>query len=195
MAKKDHGNRTVKIFDRQYYPAGRVLIHEGDFNSKAYYIESGKVEVFTTDKKGREIILAHIGPSQLVGEMAIISKKTPRTASVRVIEDSILISVSQEIEKAFEDMDAVMKVVLETLVDRIRKTNKNLVHQRGELADFEETTQMTVKNISATLSPRKQEQFKKEITPVLDELRNVLAKYQKPGEKRLETLSPDEENN
>ena len=173
---RDSDGQT-KVFDRRFYPKGHIIIREGDFGNRAYFIEKGKLEVFTLDKKGREIVLAYVGQGQIVGEMALITNEA-RTASVRVAEDSTLVSISHDIQKALEQMDDMFKVLLETMANRVRSTNKTVATQRGALADLEETTNATVGRISQSLDPRKQEQFKREVLPLLDELRQTLAKYQ-----------------
>lgn len=167
----------TKIFDRRFYPKGQIIIREGDFGNRAYFIEKGKLEVYILDKKGREIVLAIVGQGQIVGEMALITNEA-RTASVRIAEDSTLVSISHDIQKALEQMDDMFKALLETMANRVRNTNKTVATQRGVLADLEETTNATVNRISQSIDPRKQAQFKHEVLPLLDELRQTLQKYQ-----------------
>lgn len=178
----------TKVFDRRFYPKGQIIIREGDYGNRAYYIEKGKLEVYTTDKKGREIVLAYIGQGQIVGEMALITNEA-RTASVRVAEDSTLISISHDIQKAIEQMDDMFKVLLETMASRVRNTNKTVATQRGVLADLEETTRATVGRIAQSIDPRKQEAFKRDVLPLLDELRQTLMKYQ-PHERYVPPVEP-----
>lgn len=187
---KDSDNPS-RIFDRRFYPKGQVLIREGDFGNRAYFVETGRLEVFTLDKKGREIVLAYVGKGQIVGEMALLTNEA-RTASVRVAEDSTLVSVSHDLQKAFDQMDGMFKALLETMANRVRETNKTVARQRSVLADLEETTNATVSRIAQSIDPRRRDSFRHEVLPVLDHLKKVLAKYQ-PHERYVPPVATTDE--
>jgi CRP-like cAMP-binding protein len=170
------GKRS-QILERQFYSAGKILFNEGDINTRAWYVEKGKLEVFIRDPKGREIRLDFVGPGQIIGEMALISKDEKRTASVRIAEDSTLVSISHDIQRTLEDMDPPIRALIETLAARVRKSNKNILNQKTELLDLEEAATMTVSRVAEFIPEAQQEKFKKEITPVLENLKTVLQKY------------------
>src|SRR5947209_5491865 len=94
--------KNIKILDRQFIPAGTVIIEQGTMGSRAFMIETGGVEVFVKDESGNEMTLSELGPGAMVGEMAALSDGL-RTASVRTSEDSVIVTIPAH------DLNASMK--------------------------------------------------------------------------------------
>lgn len=57
---------------RTTYETGQVLFSEGDPGTSVFVIESGRVEVSITSLSGRKSILAHMGPGEILGEIAAL---------------------------------------------------------------------------------------------------------------------------
>ena len=68
----------------EIYPAGELVIRQGDEGDKFYLIRQGKAEVFTTTE-GTKKVLAVLGAGDFFGELALL-KDEPRAASVVAIE-------------------------------------------------------------------------------------------------------------
>ncbi len=64
----------------EVYPAGSLVIREGDAGDKFYLIRQGQVEVFTGEGEARKS-LTTLGPGDFFGELALL-KDAPRAASV-----------------------------------------------------------------------------------------------------------------
>lgn len=170
--------KSSKVLQRKTFSPGEFVFQQGDFNDRAYFVEKGKLEVFITDQKKRKIVLATITSGQIVGEMAVIEKNKSRAASVQALEESTLITISDELDRMLATADPPVKALIETLIDRVRRTNRTVIDQHILLADLEEETHMKVSRIAEVIPAEQQEQFKKEITPILDNLKETLKKYQ-----------------
>ncbi len=108
--------RGGESFEAVAYPAGAVVVQEGDEGDDAYIIESGRCEVF----KGEEQIRI-MGPGEVFGEMAILSPGV-RTATVRTLEPSVLRRVSEAIlREELRSMKPWMGALVRTLADRFRE--------------------------------------------------------------------------
>ncbi len=70
------------------FPAGAVIIEEGEPATTIYWIESGEVEVVKLDERGRGRSVARLGPGQYFGELAA-TLGVRRTATVRAIEPTV----------------------------------------------------------------------------------------------------------
>ncbi|MEL7344527.1 MAG: Crp/Fnr family transcriptional regulator [Pseudomonadota bacterium] len=57
---------------RTTYDAGQILFTEGEPGSSVFLIESGRVEVSITSLSGRKSIIAHMGPGEILGEIAAL---------------------------------------------------------------------------------------------------------------------------
>ncbi len=58
-----------------------LIVREGEPGTSLFLIEEGDVEVRTTDPTGRGLVLAHLGPGEFFGEVAVLTGK-PRTATI-----------------------------------------------------------------------------------------------------------------
>ena len=53
------------------YPAGTVVLSEGDATNSLYVVVAGRVKIFLADPAGREIVLGVAGPGEYFGEMTL----------------------------------------------------------------------------------------------------------------------------
>lgn len=167
----------IKILDRRFVPAGQLVVEQGNIGNRAFMIESGRVEVFMRNKKGKLVKIAEAGKGAIIGEMALIDGGE-RSASIRTIEDSVLIAISsKDIEESIGDPEGVFKKMLKTMVQRLKETNAQLVAQKSELQEIEEAARMTVNHIGMHIPENKQQAFKRDVLPLLDKLKNTLRKY------------------
>lgn len=60
---------------------GTTLFSKGDPGDSLYLIVSGWVKVVTTNQDGEELVLNHVGPGEVVGEVSLIDGE-PRSAGV-----------------------------------------------------------------------------------------------------------------
>ena len=68
---------------------GEVLFKEGDPPDFVLLVLRGNLQVYV-ERHGREMVLTDAGPSTILGELAVLCGM-PRSASVRVIEDSTVL--------------------------------------------------------------------------------------------------------
>lgn len=100
-------------------PSNQVLFREGDAPSSAFLIESGEVEI-STWRDGKFTKLAHLGPGDLLGEMAVIDD-SPRTATATAISDCALIPIDKaQIAERLKQADPIIRALLEGQLKRYR---------------------------------------------------------------------------
>jgi CRP/FNR family cyclic AMP-dependent transcriptional regulator len=102
-----------------------LIIRENDPGDALFVILAGRVKVFVADAQGREMILAHYGPGDYVGEMALDGQ--PRSASVCALEPTVCAVVARDdLRTAIRgDPDIAMRM-LATLIGRARSATGNL---------------------------------------------------------------------
>ena len=107
------------------YKKGTILFKEGSEGRELYIIHKGKVSVFR-EIKGVKKVLAVLGKGDFFGEMAVLNKK-PRSASIEVIEDSILIELNEDQLKEFlkESPEWAIKM-LSVMAKRIENANQTI---------------------------------------------------------------------
>lgn len=76
------------------FPKNTVVVSEGDRTDTLYIIVAGRVKIYVSDEKGREIVLNHAGPGEYFGEMML--DEPPRSASVMTLEPTRFLIVPKE---------------------------------------------------------------------------------------------------
>ncbi len=114
------------------FSTGETIVREGDPGVSLFLIEGGTVEVRTKDPAGREVLLAHLGPGDFFGEVAVLTGR-PRTATIVAREPVTLIEIFaedlQRIVAAYPQVRTVLeefyqrraRATVETMVQRLRK--------------------------------------------------------------------------
>src|SRR5919198_6021489 len=104
------------------YPAGAVLLSEGEPPGPCYLVQSGWVRLTSARPDRRSQLLAKIGPGELVGEMTALLDRA-RTATATTIEPVAAWEIPADaLRAAFQDdlqlSHAMLLTVMELLVDR-----------------------------------------------------------------------------
>ncbi len=76
------------------FPKQTMIITEGDETSSLYIVLSGKVRVFSSDDKSKEVTLLVQEPGSYFGELALLSDE-PRSASVVCLEKTTCAAISK----------------------------------------------------------------------------------------------------
>ncbi len=76
------------------FPKNTVVVSEGDGTDSLYIIVSGRIKVFVSDEKGKEIVLGNAGPGEYFGEMVL--DEGPRSASVMTLEPTRFLIVPKK---------------------------------------------------------------------------------------------------
>ena len=116
----------TQVVTRRSVPRGSMLMAQGDQTDSLYIIISGRLKVMMGDAEGKEVILAMLGPGEIVGEMGLIDD-SPRSATVTAVEPSELLSISKrEFRRCLaENFDMAMGV-MRGLVRRLREADRKI---------------------------------------------------------------------
>jgi len=176
--------RNIKILDRQFVPAGTVIIEQGSVGNRAFMVETGSVEVFIKDEAGNEMILSDLGPGAMVGEMAALSDGQ-RSASVRTKEDCVIVSIpAHDLHASMKASDSLYKRLIGMMTKRMKETNMKLLHKEQQLADAEKASRMNLENVATYLSA-KQDKLQKQLAPIITQTKPAWETFQ-PGDFRKE---------
>ena len=171
--------RNPKILNREVFYRGQDIIHQGDEGYRAYYIESGRVEVYLKDGE-HQLKLTELGPGDIFGEMALINHEA-RTASVRALDECVLTVISrEEIDGKIDRIkDKAIRALINVLAARLRETSRGQMLQYKSLAEFQDRVTGMVDKAHAGVSSEKRDAFRLEVEPLLADLQDVLDRYQK----------------
>ena len=76
------------------FPKNAAVVNEGERTDSLYIIVSGRVKIYVSDEKGKEIVLNESGPGEYFGEMVL--DEGPRSASVMTLEPTRFLVVPKE---------------------------------------------------------------------------------------------------
>jgi CRP/FNR family cyclic AMP-dependent transcriptional regulator len=120
------------------FPKQATIIMEGDETSSLYIILSGKVRVFSSDDKSKEVTLLIQEPGSYFGEIALLSDE-PRSASVVTLESTVcaMISKSDFINWLMIHPDVAISLLgvlsekIRQLTDKVRVMALSNVYERA----------------------------------------------------------------
>lgn len=117
--------------------SGEVLFTAGDVGDAMYVVTSGAVSVYVADQNlGLTHELAKLCAGQALGEMALVTGE-PRSASVRAIEDSQLLTLSRDIfYRLVSAAPQVALTIAGVLAKRLEQKNKGQGIEFGSLRDM-----------------------------------------------------------
>ncbi|MFD4457480.1 Crp/Fnr family transcriptional regulator [Nocardia sp. NPDC058480] len=113
----------LEVGIRRQWPAGTVLMHEGERSEHVVVIEVGRVKVTSAAASGKQALLAIRGPGDLIGEFSAIDGRA-RSATVTALSAVTATSLSGS---AFRDLligdGKIAFTLLQVVVNRLREAD------------------------------------------------------------------------
>jgi CRP/FNR family transcriptional regulator, cyclic AMP receptor protein len=121
--------RVAQVAVPRRFAAHHVIFREGDASDTCYVVESGHARAVREHADGRSIALAHFGPGDIFGELAMFDDER-RSATVEAIEEVRAIAIlGADMRRLLrEHADLSYKLVI-SLGRRLRETNERLARQ------------------------------------------------------------------
>jgi len=111
---------------QRVYPAGAIVVNEGDEAHGMFIVDAGALKVFVTEENGKEVTLSLLGPEDYFGELALLDE-APRSASVITVEKTTLLQISRaDFNEVVAANPACMQIIMRNLVGRIRELTDNV---------------------------------------------------------------------
>ena len=132
LFNEEEVEQTLPYLEVAHYKKDDTIFNEGDKGDYICIIHSGKIDVKKqTEFKGRQVIIASLKEGSFVGEMALINKNEPRSATVVASEDSALIILKRDSMDALLEEHPrigikILKGLNQVLAVRLRKTVERL---------------------------------------------------------------------
>ncbi|CAA9889949.1 Crp/Fnr family transcriptional regulator [Candidatus Methylobacter favarea] len=134
------------------FPKQAVIISEGDESSSLYIILAGKVRVFSSDEKSKEVTLLIQEAGSCFGELALLGDE-PRSASVETLEKTVCGIISKDdfkywlashpdvaigliralSEKIRQLTEKVKQMALSNVYERTIKVLQDMATQEGDI--------------------------------------------------------------
>jgi len=121
--------RVSEVAVPRRFPAGQVIFREGDQSDTCYVMRSGHARAVREHAGGRTISLAHFGPGDIFGELAMFDDER-RSATVETLDEVEAIAIlGADMRRLLrEHPDIAAKIVI-SLGRRLREANERLTRQ------------------------------------------------------------------
>jgi CRP-like cAMP-binding protein len=121
--------RVADVAVRRKFAAQQVIFREGDSSDTCYVVRTGHARALRENTDGRMIALAHFGPGDIFGELAMFDDER-RSATIETLDavEAIAIAGSDMRRLLREHPDIAVKLVI-ALGRRLREANERLTRQ------------------------------------------------------------------
>ena len=137
--------RVAEVAVPRRLPAGQVIFREGDASDTCYIVRSGHARAVRENVDGRAIALAHFGPGDIFGELAMFDAEK-RSATLEALDDLDAIAIAgsdmRRLMRQHAEMSAKLAIAL---ARRLREANERLSRQSFQ------TVQSRVAGVLTTL--------------------------------------------
>jgi CRP/FNR family transcriptional regulator len=126
---RDELTRVAQVVVPRRFEAGEIVFKEGDEGSTCYVVRSGRARAVREHPDGRSITLAHFGPGDIFGEMAMLDGER-RSATVESMERTDAIAIlSADMHRLLREYPDISVKLIAALGQRLRETNERLARQ------------------------------------------------------------------
>ena len=170
-----------KILARKYIAANELLMKEGDEAGKAYFIETGSIEIFRTEPNGAEKRLSVVSAGEIVGELAFFGSPKHRTASARTLEGCTIVALSREdIEKYIDTMEKPAKALYKILLKRLLHMNDVMSKNFTNPQQLNEAGQIAISNLRKQIKNTElRHEFDEEVVAEFNEFVSKLRTFER----------------
>ncbi|MDQ6880884.1 MAG: Crp/Fnr family transcriptional regulator [Pseudomonadota bacterium] len=111
---------------KRRFKRGEVIVGQGEKSNTLFIILTGRVRVVTSDKRGREVILATLQPGDYIGEMSLIDNE-PHSATVRAeVQTDMLTLGRAEFARCLPENSSMSYAIMKGLVQRLRQADRKI---------------------------------------------------------------------
>ena len=121
--------KIARVAVPRSYPAGSIILREGDPGDTCYILRSGGARVVRQHADGRAITLTNLGPGEIFGELAMFDGEV-RSATVEAVDDVRAIAIlAGDLKRLLNDHPEIAVKLLGALAERLRETNARISRQ------------------------------------------------------------------
>ncbi|RZS41118.1 CRP-like cAMP-binding protein [Herbihabitans rhizosphaerae] len=132
-ARLDERQRAAVVTAAQTrrYPAGAVLLREGERARSAMVICSGRVKIVVGTPSGHTAVLALRGPGDIIGEIAAIDEDTRSATAISLDPVRVLWLPATGFDRLLHGEPGIAAILLKIVLGKLRGANSRRV-ERGD---------------------------------------------------------------
>jgi CRP/FNR family transcriptional regulator, cyclic AMP receptor protein len=111
---------------KRRFKRGELVVEQGKKSNALFIILNGRCRVFTSDARGREVILANLQSGDYIGEMSLIDNES-HSATVRAeVQTDVLMLGRLEFARCLPENTSMAYAVMKGLVQRLRSADRKI---------------------------------------------------------------------
>ncbi|MDQ3036318.1 MAG: cyclic nucleotide-binding domain-containing protein [Myxococcota bacterium] len=123
-------------FETTTFQVGDVLVTQGEEAAGLFLIASGSVRVSSKDADGDRIVLAELGPGDVVGEIGLVLRR-PATATVTASHPTITLHLPRtQFQETIREHPALLAELYELAAKRDEETRSVVAQQALDVEDI-----------------------------------------------------------
>ena len=140
--------KIARVAVPRNYPAGTIILREGDPGDTCYVLERGQARVTRQHADGRTITLTNVSTGEIFGELAMFGGEV-RSATVEAVDDVRAVAIlAGDLKRLLNDHPEIAVKLLSALGEKLREANARIARQSfqkvssrvaGVLAELVET--------------------------------------------------------
>ena len=140
--------KIARVAVPRNYPAGTIILREGDPGDTCYVLERGQARVTRQHADGRTITLTNVSTGEIFGELAMFGGEV-RSATVEAVDDVRAVAIlAGDLKRLLNDHPEISVKLLSALGAKLREANARIARQSfqkvssrvaGVLAELVET--------------------------------------------------------
>ncbi|MFI5309008.1 MAG: cyclic nucleotide-binding domain-containing protein [Polyangiales bacterium] len=137
LSSVEPGRRSelVARFKSERFEAGDCLVRRGEEPSCLYLLASGGVQVRGTDADGDRVVLAELGPGDVVGEISLVLRR-PAIADVVALHTTVALALGREqFSEAIREHPALLRELYDMAVQRDEETRSVVAQKALDVSD------------------------------------------------------------
>ena len=124
--REDEFEKLLLNGKKEFHKKNDIIINEGDKSDCAYFINSGRVDIFLSDDCDKKIVLCELTSGKYFGEMALIDKNE-RSASAIAMEDTTLTIITRsKFRELIQSNHEIYELIIECITFNLREANKKI---------------------------------------------------------------------
>jgi CRP/FNR family transcriptional regulator, cyclic AMP receptor protein len=126
LLSERHAETLAQAVVKRRFKRGEIIVEQGKKSNALFIMLAGRARVMTTDKRGREVILATLAAGDHIGEMSLVDQK-PHSATVQAdVQTDVLVLGRDEFASCMPDYTSLAHAVMLALVKRLRDADQKI---------------------------------------------------------------------
>ena len=121
--------RIAEVTVVRNFPADHAIFREGDASTTCYVLRTGHARAVREHADGRSIALAHFGPGDIFGELAMFDDER-RSATIETLDEVEAIAIgSADMRRLLREHPDLAVEIVVSLARRLREANERISRQ------------------------------------------------------------------